>query len=60
MAAAELSLDLSQPLAILLKEATKEPHKRAETSSGAKLLLCGQLPKKQYVQFLMMLWHVYE
>ncbi len=60
MAATEHNLDLSQPLAVLLKEATKEPHKRAETSSGDKLLLGGQLPKKQYIQFLMMLWHVYE
>jgi len=60
MAAEELNLDLSQPLAILLREATKEPHQRAETSPGAKLLLSGQLPKKQYIQFLMMLWHVYD
>ncbi|KAF9454878.1 heme oxygenase 1 [Macrolepiota fuliginosa MF-IS2] len=52
-------LDLSQPLATLLKAATTKAHERAETSPGAKLLLSGQLPKRQYIQFLMMLWHVY-
>jgi heme oxygenase len=60
MTSTELQLDLSQPLATLLKEATKKAHERAETSPGAKLLLSGELPKTQYTQFLMMLWHVYE
>jgi heme oxygenase len=55
-----LKLDLSQPLATLLREATKEAHDRANNSIGAKGLLGGQLPKDQYIQFLMMLWHVYE
>ncbi|KXN88096.1 Heme oxygenase 2 [Leucoagaricus sp. SymC.cos] len=60
MASVELSLDLSQPLPTLLREATKKAHERAETSSGAKLLLSGNLPKDQYIQFLMMLWRVYD
>lgn len=60
MAATKPDLDLSQPLAVLLKETTKKAHERAETSPGAKLLLSGQLSKTQYTQFLMMLWHVYE
>lgn len=58
--ATALNLDLSQPLATLLREATKEAHDRANSSFGAKGLLSGQLPKDQYIQFLMMLWHVYE
>lgn len=53
-------LDLSQPLATLLREATKPSHDRANSSVGANRLLSGQLPKDQYIQFLMMLWHVYE
>jgi hypothetical protein len=60
MESSGLKLDLSQPLATLLKKATKKAHERAETSPGAKLLLSGQLPKPQYTQFLMMLWHVYQ
>ncbi|MCQ6264002.1 biliverdin-producing heme oxygenase [Alcanivorax sp. MM125-6] len=53
-------LDLSQPLATLLREATKPSHDRANSSVGANRLLSGQLPKDQYIQFLMMLWHVYD
>jgi len=56
----EHTLDLSQPLAILLRDTTKKAHERAENSPGAKLLLNGKLSKMQYTQFLMMLWHVYE
>lgn len=55
-----LLFDLSQPLAILLREGTKQAHTEAETSQGAKLLLGGQLPKDEYVRFLMMLWYIYE
>lgn len=52
--------DLSQPLATLLREGTKQAHTEAETSQGARLLLGGQLPKDEYVRFLMMLWYVYD
>ncbi|KAF6755793.1 heme oxygenase 1 [Ephemerocybe angulata] len=53
-------IDLSQPLATLLREGTKQAHTDAETSQGAKLLLGGKLPKDEYVRFLMTLWYVYD
>jgi len=53
-------IDLSQPLATLLREGTKQAHTEAETSKGARMLLGGKLPKEEYVRFLMMLWYVYE
>lgn len=55
-----LLFDLSQPLAILLREGTKQAHTEAETSQGARLLLGGKLPKDEYIRFLMMLWYIYE
>jgi len=54
------SPDYSKPLATLLRESTHAAHERAETSSGAKLLLNGELPRGVYARFLMMLWHVYD
>ena len=53
-------MDYSQPIAVVLREGTREAHERAEHSKGAQYLTCGGLEKTEYVRFLMMLWHVYE
>jgi len=60
MSAVELNLDLSQPLTLLVRQATKEAHQRAMASLGGQLSVNGQLPKNLYAQFLMMLWHMYD
>ncbi|KAG6885056.1 hypothetical protein C0993_006284 [Termitomyces sp. T159_Od127] len=52
--------DLSLPLATLLREGTRKAHETVENSPGAIALLSGQLPKEEYVRYLMMLWHVYD
>jgi len=53
-------VDFSQTLAALLRTSTYEAHKTAEKSPGAIALLSGQLPKDDYVTYLMMLWHIYQ
>ncbi|KAJ3509156.1 hypothetical protein NLJ89_g5369 [Agrocybe chaxingu] len=55
-----MAIDYSRPLATLLREETKKVHEEAETSTGARRLLSGHLPKEDYVRFLIMLWHVYD
>jgi heme oxygenase len=54
------AVDYTQPLATLLRDSTHEAHDQVATSTGAKRLLSGQLSRDEYVQYLMMLWHVYE
>ncbi|KAF9013319.1 hypothetical protein BDQ17DRAFT_1343204 [Cyathus striatus] len=54
------SIDYTQPLALLLRESTREAHTTVEHSPGAGLLLGGSLAKDEYVRYLMMLWHVYD
>ncbi|KAH9891550.1 hypothetical protein C8Q73DRAFT_649648, partial [Cubamyces lactineus] len=53
-------IDLSQPVANILRQGTAEAHERAEHSQGAKWLARGELDKEEYVRFLMMLWHIYD
>ena len=54
------SVDYSKPLASLLRDSTHGVHDSVATGEGAKLLLNGSLSRKEYVRYLMMLWHVYE
>jgi heme oxygenase (biliverdin-producing, ferredoxin) len=53
-----LELDLSLPLANLLRTGTATAH--ADAEKGARWLARGELDKDEYIRFLMMLWHVYE
>ncbi|CDO77145.1 hypothetical protein BN946_scf184657.g20 [Trametes cinnabarina] len=54
------AIDLSQPVANILRQGTAAAHERAEHSQGAKWLARGELDKEEYVRFLMMLWHIYD
>lgn len=54
------SIDLSQPLATLLRETTRHAHEKAERSSGATTLVSGKLSLDDYIRQLMMLWYIYE
>ncbi|TFK40749.1 hypothetical protein BDQ12DRAFT_679958 [Crucibulum laeve] len=54
------TIDLTQPLATLLRESTHEAHETVENSPSAKLLLSGGLAQDEYIRYLMMLWHVYD
>ncbi|KAI1793352.1 hypothetical protein LXA43DRAFT_239595 [Ganoderma leucocontextum] len=53
-------IDLSQPIAVILREGTHAAHERAEHSRGAQWLTRGDLDREEYARFLMMLWHVYD
>ncbi|KAG6856243.1 hypothetical protein H0H87_006176 [Tephrocybe sp. NHM501043] len=48
------------PLSTLLKECTREAHERIGSSPGAVALVRGGLQKKEYIKYLMVLWHVYD
>ncbi|KAF8236397.1 hypothetical protein L208DRAFT_651410 [Tricholoma matsutake] len=54
------SIDLSQPLATLLRETTRHAHEKAERSSGATTLVSGKLSLDDYIRQLMMLWYIYD
>ena len=54
------TIDLSQPLATLLRNSTHEEHELVAKSPGATAMLSGQLSIEEYVRYLMMLWHIYE
>ncbi|EMD39755.1 hypothetical protein CERSUDRAFT_112040 [Gelatoporia subvermispora B] len=53
------ALDLSQPMATLLRLGTAQAHEKAEHSKGAAWLTRGELDRDEYIRFLMMLYHVY-
>ncbi|GJJ15778.1 hypothetical protein Clacol_010056 [Clathrus columnatus] len=53
------SLDYTQDASTLLRFGTMAAHERAEKSSGAIMLTNGNLPKEEYVRFLVILWHIY-
>lgn len=53
-------LDLSEPIADLLRKGTAEAHEKAEHSQGAAWLTRGELDRNEYIRFLMMLHHVYK
>lgn len=55
-----LEVDLHQPLASLLKDATAKPHDDVAKSEKASWLTEAQLDKEEYVRFLMMLYYIYE
>ncbi|KAF8630923.1 hypothetical protein AX17_005280 [Amanita inopinata Kibby_2008] len=52
-------IDYTQPLAALLRNSTLEVHDEVANMPGVKMLTRGELPKDAYVQYLMMLWHIY-
>jgi heme oxygenase len=52
-------IDLSQPLSDIVREGTKKAHEEVEVSPAAVAMLRGELPRDEYVRFLMMLWHIY-
>ena len=54
------SVDLSQPVANILREGTHQAHERAEHSKGAQWLARGELDESEYIRFQIMLYHVYE
>ena len=53
-------LDLDLPISTLLREGTKRAHVQAENSAGAEALVKGELPLKEYIKWLAILWRVYE
>jgi len=55
-----MSVDLSLPLSIVVREATKVAHENVRLSPIAGALFRGQLPREYYVRYLMLLWHIYE
>jgi hypothetical protein len=55
-----LDVDLSLPLATVLSKGTLSVHKDAENAPGAVLLANGELDQAEYVQWLMLMWHLYE
>ncbi|KAI0769036.1 hypothetical protein BD413DRAFT_478063 [Trametes elegans] len=57
---ATCNIDLSQPVANILRQGTAAAHERAEHSQGAQWLARGELDKEEYARFLMMLWHIYD
>lgn len=55
------NVDLSQPLATVLRDGTAEVHHSVSVNNqGAAWLTGGKLDKEEYIRFLMILWHVYE
>ncbi|KAI0917454.1 hypothetical protein AcW1_007351 [Taiwanofungus camphoratus] len=56
----DVELDLSLPMATLLRLGTAAAHEDIEVSQGAGWLARGELDREEYVRFLMMLWHVYD
>ncbi|KIJ62529.1 hypothetical protein HYDPIDRAFT_93839 [Hydnomerulius pinastri MD-312] len=52
-------VDLSQPIAVVLRAGTAQAHAEVESSQGATWIMKGQLLKEEYVFFLMMLWYIY-
>ncbi|TDL22124.1 heme oxygenase [Rickenella mellea] len=57
---AVIDMDLSQPIATLLRTGTADIHKETENSKGAGWLARCELDREEYVRFIMMLWHVYD
>ncbi|KAL0960747.1 hypothetical protein HGRIS_005771 [Hohenbuehelia grisea] len=54
------AVDLSLPLSEILHKGTLAAHEEVEHSAGAHALISGELKREEYVQFLMMLWHIYD
>ncbi|QRV92326.1 heme oxygenase [Ceratobasidium sp. AG-Ba] len=52
-------VDYSQPVAILLRTSTARAHDAIHHSNAAARLLRGELPRDEYIYFMMMLWKVY-
>lgn len=52
-------IDYSQPIAVLLRTSTVRAHQAVESSNAAVKLLRGELPRDEYIYFMMLLWKVY-
>ncbi|KAI0064164.1 heme oxygenase-like protein [Artomyces pyxidatus] len=53
-------LDLSLPIATLLRDGTASAHQSVESTEGAGWLTRGELDREEYARFLIMLWSVYD
>jgi heme oxygenase len=53
-------IDLSLPLATILRQGTAKAHENAEHSQGASWLAKGELDRDEYIRFLMVLWYLYQ
>lgn len=54
------AIDYSHPISTLLRTSTKRAHDAVHHSDLANKMLKGELPKNEYVYFLMILWRVYD
>ncbi|KAG8705702.1 hypothetical protein FRC09_002793 [Ceratobasidium sp. 395] len=52
-------IDFSQPISILLRTSTVRAHDAVQNSDSAAKLLRGELPRDEYIYFMMLLWKVY-
>lgn len=52
--------DPSTPLSVLLPKAARVIHERTSVSPWIRRLSSKELRKEHYIQYLMMLWHVYD
>ncbi|KAB5592830.1 Heme oxygenase [Ceratobasidium theobromae] len=53
------SLDYTKPVSKLIWESTKKSHDAASQSGFAGRLLRGELPKEEYIYYMMILWRIY-
>jgi hypothetical protein len=52
-------IDYSQPIAVLVRTSTSRAHDAVQNSNSAAKLLRGELPRDEYIYFMMLLWKVY-
>ncbi|CAE6359774.1 unnamed protein product [Rhizoctonia solani] len=56
---APYNIDYTESISVLFKTSTKRSHDSVHQSELAGKLLRGQLPKNEYIYFMMILWRVY-
>ncbi|KAF8755118.1 Alpha beta-hydrolase [Rhizoctonia solani] len=54
------AIDYTQNISTLLRTSTKRAHNAVHHSELAGKLLRGELPKNEYIYFMMLLWRVYK
>ncbi|KAG9094444.1 hypothetical protein FRC07_011302, partial [Ceratobasidium sp. 392] len=52
-------IDYSQPISVLLRTSTVRAHDAVQNSDSAAKLLRGELPRDEYIYFMMLLWKIY-
>ncbi|KAG8736840.1 hypothetical protein FRC10_008812 [Ceratobasidium sp. 414] len=52
-------VNYSQPIDVLLRTSTVRAHDEVRGSDSAAKLLSGELPRDEYIYFMMLLWKVY-